>query len=223
MTIIDTVQYITGDKFTRECPAPYRAQHDTIQRALIEASASGSFPQTIKLFNDAKSFMLTERDISLIIPKREQADVFYALKMGEYSFNVPSYCLYVLRSLYEEFGSVSLAIKALSKGQFKVFFQKNYLTDATMLDVIKSYIDPDYEPFTLSKLRIHHKDYDEIYIADKDMVALLPKDLSEALTDNDLPQIEVTKDGLAIKGLLLRFLGGHYGAINSIYDLRGLI
>jgi hypothetical protein len=92
-----------------------------------------------------------------------------------------------------------------------------------MRDVFKNFVDPDYEPLTAANLRIKHKNYDEVLVLQQDMVALLPKEVSERLSDRDLSDIVLTKDGLSVQGLLLRFMGGHYGGTNSIYDLRGLV
>ena len=164
-----------------------------------------------------------EPDISNMFPKSEREEMFYCLKNNGYSPNVPGKCIYLFKTLTAKYGSASLALKALPNAYLTILFQKNYLEGCTVRDVIKSFADPEYEPFTPAKLRIQHKDYDEIYVASEDMVALVPKDISAKIADSDIPQIELGKKGLEVSGLELRFMANHYGAINSFYDLRELI
>lgn len=223
MTILEMAPYVNGDTFTRECTSPIRCTPEMYARAVKEAASSMTFANTINLIEDYRDFDYIEPDVSQIFPVSEKEEMFYCLKNGGYSPTVPAKCLYVLKTLFKKYGSVSLALKSLNKDTFTVFFQKNYLQDCCMRDVIKSCVDPDYEPFTPSRLRLCHDTYDEILVCEKDMVALLPKSLSARLTDRDLGDITLTKEGLAIKGLILRIMGEYYGACNSIYDLRELV
>lgn len=223
MTITEMAPYVYGDIFTRESPAPARCTPAMYKKVVEAASTSGTYSRTIELIDDYKDFLYLEPDIANIFPASEREEMFYCLKNGGYCNDVPAKCIYVLKTLFAKYGSVSLALKALNVNTFKVFFQKNYLNDCTMRDVIKNFVDPDYEPLTETNMRIRHKDYDEVLVLEQDMVALLPKVISGRLADTDLPKITMEQDGLAVDGLLLRFMGGYYGAVNSKYDYRGLV
>lgn len=223
MTILEMAPYINGDAFTRECKAPIRCTPEMYARVVKEAACNDSFERVLSMIEDYRDFAELMPDIARVFPVSEREEMFYCLKNGGYSPAVPAKCIYILRTLFKEHGSISLALKALSKDALTIFFQKNYLDGCSLRDVIKSMVDPDYEPFTPARLRIQHKDYDEVLVQSKDMVALLPKNLSMRLTEKDLEGIELTKDGLAVNGLLLRIMGEYYGACNSIYDLRRLV
>lgn len=223
MTILEMAPYINGDIFTRECKSPIRCTPEMYARVVKEAACNDSFQKVLSIIDDYRDFAELMPDIARVFPVSEREEMFYCLKNGGYSPAVPAKCIYILRTLFAKHGSVSLALKALGKDTITIFFQKNYLDNCTLRDVIKSMVDPDYEPFTPARLRIQHKDYDEVLVQSKDMVALLPKNLSMRLTEKDLEGIELTKDGLAVNGLLLRIMGEYYGACNSIYDLRRLV
>lgn len=223
MTLLDMTPYITGDLFTRECASPVRCTPSMLAKAVAEAEVSETFNVSIKYIESYQDFVMMEPDIGAQFPKSEREEIFYCLKNKGYSPAVPARCIYVMKTLYEKYGSASIALKALNKNLFTIFFQKNYMDGYTMRDVIKTFCDPEYEPFTVSRLRVQHKDYDEVYIASTDMVALLPKPISQRIQDVDIPKIIVTKYGLELDGYVLRQLAGYYGAVNSTYDLRGLI
>lgn len=223
MTILEYAPYMNGDVFTRECPPPVRCTPYMYDKVVKEAGASDTFANVIGLIDSYKEFLEVEVDVANSIPPSEREEMFYCLKNGGYSDAVPAKCIYIFKTLFAKYGSVSLALKALPQSMFTVFFQKNYLKDCTMRDVVKSLVDADYEPFTTANLRIEHTDYDEIYIIETDMVALLPKSISHVLTDQDISRITVDKCGLQVNGLYLRFMANHFGAINSTYDLRAVV
>lgn len=223
MTLLEMEPYITGRAFTRECQAPARCTPEMFSLVCSEAAASDTCAKVLKIVERYQDFMDFEPDISNMFPKTEREEMFYCLKNNGYSPNVPGKCIYLLKTLTAKYGSASLALKALPNAYLTILFQKNYLEGCTVRDIIKSFADPEYEPFTPAKLRIQHKDYDEIYVASEDMVALVPKDISAKIADSDIPQIELGKKGLEVSGLELRFMANHYGAINSFYDLRELI
>lgn len=223
MTLLDFAPYVNGDAFTRECPAPVRCTPYMYDKVVKEAGASDTFSSVIQLIDSYEEFLSVEVDVAKSIPVSEREEMFYCLKNGGYSEDVPAKCIYIFKTLFAKYSSVSLALLALPKSMFTVFFQKNYLKDCTMRDVIKSLIDPDYEPFTTANLRIKHKNYDEVYVVDQDMVALLPKDISDKLTDTDISRMYLAKTGLTVDGLLVRCMAGHFGAINSTYDLRAVV
>lgn len=223
MTILEMAAYVNGDTFTRECKPPIRCTPEMYARVVQEAAASETYKDVIGVLDTAESFAIMETDVCRSMPKSEREEMFFCLKNGGYSPDVPAKCIYVLKTLFEKYGSVSLALKALPNHLFTIFFQKNYLNGCCMRDVIKSLIDSDYEPFTSANLRIKHKDYDEVYVLEQDMVALFPKDISNKLTDTDVSRISLDKRGLTVDGLVIRIMAGHYGAVNSIYDLRAVI
>lgn len=223
MTISEMAPYMNGDMYTRECKAPSRCTPQMYEKVVELAASSKSFASMISMIEDYRDFMHLEPDIANLFPISEREEMFFCLKNGGYCTDVPAKCIYTFKKLFDQYGSVSIALKALPVNTFKVFFQKNYLNNCTMRDVIKNFIDPDYEPLSAARLRLSHDTYDEVLVLEKDMIALLPKDIASKLSDKDLAGITLGKDGLEIDGLLLRFMGGHYGAINSNYDLRRLV
>lgn len=223
MIILEFAPYVNGDLYTRECKAPARCTQHLYEKVVAAAAASEECKKIVSLTNSYMDFMYMMPDVANLFPLTEREEMFYCLKNGGFCPDVPAKCICVLKELYAQTGSVSLALKSLPSNMFKVFFQKNYLNNCTMRDVIKSFIDPDYEPFTTSMLRLKHKDYDEVYVLQTDMVAFLPKKLSAVIADTDIHKIVMGENGLEIDGLLLRQLGGYYGACNSNYDLRALV
>lgn len=223
MTIMEMAPYIYGTEFTRECSNPVRCTPYMYDKVIDAASCSDDYEGLMKHIFDYRDFVEMAPDISRLFPVSEREEMFYCLKNGGYCEDVPAKCIYVLKEGYNKYDSATLALKATPAPLLKIFFQKNYFNNCTMRDVIKNFIDPDYEPLTPSNLRIKHEMYHEIYVASQDMVALVPPSISEKLSDRDLADITLGKDGLEIKGLLLRMMGGYYGACNSTYDLRLLV
>lgn len=223
MKITEMAPYVFGDTFTRSVQAPTRCTPSLFEKVVEAASESSTYSDTIDMIYNVKDFVYLHPDIANIFPASEKEEMFYCLKNGGYCEDVPAKCIFVFKTLFNWYGSASIALKCLTANTFKVFFQENYLNNCTMRDVIKNFVDPDYEPLTESNLRIRHETYDEVLVLSTDMVALLPKDISNILSDADIAKIILGKNGLEIDGLLLRFMGGHYGACNSIYDLRRLV
>ena len=223
MTILEMYPYIMGEVYTRDRHEPSRFDNKIWAVVRTRVADSETFDYTIKNVQTCSDFMKLQPDIAEAIPRSLQEEMFYSLKLGFYSPEVPAKCIYIMKTLFEKHGSFSLALKALPVSTFNLFFQTRYFSGVTMRDIAKTFCDPDFEPFSPSKLRLKHKDYDEVYVASEDMVALLPKAISEKLTDTDLPRIVKEKTDLMIDGLKLRQMGQYFGAVNSTYDLRELI
>lgn len=223
MTILEMYPYIMGEVYTRDRHEPSRFDNKIWAVVRNRVADSETFDYTIKNVQTCSDFMKLQPDIAEAIPRSLQEEMFYSLKLGFYSPEVPAKCIYIMKTLFEKHGSFSLALKALPVSTFNLFFQTRYFSGVTMRDIAKTFCDPDFEPFSPSKLRLKHKDYDEVYVTSEDMVALLPKAISEKLTDTDLPRIVKEKTDLMIDGLKIRQMGQYFGAVNSTYDLRELI
>lgn len=224
MKLIEMEPYVNGIEFTRTCKEPVRCDPEILERALTTLSGIRDSDKIVSVCEIPRDFYYFLPDLEKIVPKSQQEEIYYSIKNHGYSPVVPAKCVYYFSTLYKKYGSLNLALKALRSRDLNVFFQKGYLADGySMRDVFCTLFDREYECFAPHKRRIKHRTFDEVYVEKTDMVALLPKDISQALSDRDLERLEVGPNGLKIDDFTLRFLAGHYGAINSIYDLRDVI
>lgn len=221
MTILDFSSYIMGLDYTRESNSPERAdvQLYNIVANLVEKSFSAKI--NLETTEVADKFFAVEPDIASEVPKKFRSDIFYALKNGYLVDEIPSKALYIITKAYNNYKLPNLIFKQVSDKDREILFQRNYLASGfTYRDIICSLFNPSFEPLSDKNRVIKYDTFSEVYVASTDMVAAIPNVIVENLSRSDVHKIEVDNNGLKIGNTYLRTLGGLYGSVNSIYDLR---
>lgn len=186
---------------------------DSIAKALFDA------------YDVAADFYRSMPDFKYHIPKEVREDAFYAAKNGMIYNQIPAFCVYILRKCYDQcFGIPNLLLKIIPVSILKKFFAENYFGGGVSLyDAICNICTEEYSPLSMHHVKNKLKDFTEIYVESTDMVAAVPHDIGDALTDASISCIKTSPNGLESGGMLLRTMCGRVGAINSVYDLRKVL
>lgn len=230
MTLNDLAPYILGKCFTGEDPHIVRGNPDILQCFVDMLNANPIAKEFFNSYEVHNNFFETMPDFAHAIPKELQAECFYATKNGEdgsgvMCYEIPAICTYVLRKAWAECDGIpNMILKVIPMSVLCQMLQQNYFMGGlTLRDVICTTCSPDYNPLSFKHLKNKVGDFTEIYVASTDMVAVVPNAIADCLDDDGISRIEVTPNGLASNGILLRTMANYVGAINSIYDLRELI
>lgn len=224
MNLNDKYKYVIGEsKFSEKKSVSFPTQEEFKSWVDIGNDVE-RFQDYVDSLQSHLDFYKIFLDLKNVIPPSKKEEFFYEMKNGFRAQGVPARFIWYMKHLYSIYNSANIAVMMLSDKDCEVFFSENYFKDGiTARDVIKEFIDKDYEPLHNGNLRVNHGSYYEVYLPKEDMVALLPTKLANSLSDNDLLNIDQGENGLEIEGELLRSRTGYYGAINSVYDLRELI
>lgn len=221
MTLAELQPYITGERFSREAVEPYRLDINLYKNLAQVVSESVSAQKNLDVCELPVDFYRVEPDIKYLVPMQAREEMFYALKNGAANPDVPSKLVYYIKKSYNMDKMPNLIFKKIPESELKVFFQENYLGNGyTIRDVVCSIIDPHYIPVNNYTRLVKYDNFVEVYVESTDMVAALPNPMVKNLSQRDIHNIKVDSSGLRIGDCYLRSLGGYYGAVNSIYDLR---
>lgn len=218
-------RYITGEKKTEPPAVPVELDIEqlAIFKGLIDVDHyAGTF---FRNFDNAQVFYDTMPDFAHHISKEQLNEVYYAAKCNNVIKGCPSLCQFMLMQAWKEAnGMPNLIMKIIPLQMLKTFFKQNYFGEGLTLEkLVQGLCCDTYLPLSEARPKVEHKTFTELYIKETDMVAAVPKQIAQALSDDDVLAIKVTKQGLETHGVKLRTMCGYLGAINSTYDLRELI
>lgn len=223
--LCDLEPYILGKKYFGEAKNQPRLTQEILDKFVKCLEEDPIAKEFFTVFDSANDFYNTAVDFKHFIPKDMRTEVFYAAKNGFGYVQVPSFCVYMLRKAWDKCNGIpNLIFKVLPATCIKEFCKKEYLLGGLSLrDVVCNVCTPDYTPLSLYHPKNKLKDFTEIYIHSTDMVAAIPHSIGDCLSEDSVTSIKLETNGLAINGVLLRTMCGYVGAINSNYDLRGLL
>lgn len=222
-TIPELAPFIRGEEFTGVYTGE-RINQDAISLFCEMLSQSMTARVTLENCDHYKDFYAIEVDFKHYISPKDRENCFYAAKNGNFCWQIPPFCQYMIKKAWDAYKIPNLVLKIIPAPVLNVFFQKDYLSGGvTIRDVICNVACDEYNEFTETRMRNNFGRYMELYIAETDMVAVVPKSIGQSLDDRTLLYVSPTEYGLAVNGVLLRTMCGYTGAINSTYDLRALI
>jgi hypothetical protein len=223
MKIIEYAPYIKGIK-----KFPKRDHIEVTSEDLL------NFSELVQGFSDAKE-MLDEMKlastffnkyptIKQMTPSKIQEELFYILKNGKVVTGIPAKFVWVLREA-KKIGSVNYVFKLARSEWLEEFFSEGYLGKGLKLEDAFTYVsgEESHVPLEEGRFAIKMGSHYDVYIQSVDAIAMLPAKLVDMLSNTDIENIEVTKHGLSINGKPIASMGDYLGAINSTYDLRGLV
>ena len=226
LKLIEYEPYINGKIFFPESTKKVsRIDEEMLNKFMSILAGDTVAKQIFDMCDVAQEFFDYTVDFKHWIPKEQRSEIFYAAKNGSYNLLVPSLCVFILKKAWSEAkGIPNLIIKQIPEQMLTMFCSENYfLGSITLYDVICNTCCESYSPLSEVKPRNKVGDFTEIYIPDTDMVAAVPNDIADSLTDQAILSITVTPDGLSVGDRLLRTMCGHFGITNSVYDLREVI
>ena len=217
--------YILGKSFTGDAKDVPRLNRDVFTQFLTMLEESSIAKEFFNVYDNYKDFYTTAVDFKNLIPKEFQMEVFYAAKVGSFYVEAPSFCVYLLKTAYEQANGIpNLVLKLVPVQALTEWFKKGYfLGGLTLRDIICNVCNTDYNPLSEIKPKNRVGDFTELWIKSADMVAAVPNKIADLFDDKGVLDIVDTPNGLESNGVLLRTMGGYVGAINSKYDLRKLI
>lgn len=224
MTLLELEPYIMGKKYTRVAKEPYRGDYALFDKIDDLIKRSNTAQSNLKLYEIPKEFYMVEPDIASFVPRQAREEIFYALKNGFITDEVPAKCIYYIRKAYNLYKIPNLIFKLIPEKEYTIFFQSNYMKNGlTIRDIICNFCDERYTPISSGSLKVPLGKFAEIYINSKDMVAVVPSAIAEVLSHEDILSLAVDIDGIKLGDTYLKFLADYNGACESTYDLRTLI
>lgn len=225
MTLSDLQPYILGkEHFPVKKTEVVRCDQKVLEDFLTMLEADSIAKEFFDSYKNPKDFYLTMKDFFHFIPKEQQNEVFYAAKNGKLYYEVPSSCVYVLQRAYKEAHEIpNLVLKLIPTQLLELWLSEGYLFgDTTLHDVIATVCNANYYPLSVTHVKNKVSNFTELYVKSTDMVAAVPNDIADALSDDSVLSLEVTPDGLTVPGtdIPIRAMGAHLGSVNSTYDLR---
>lgn len=223
LSLIELEPYITGKQFTGEVDIP-RCTEEMLKKFLTMLEEDNIAKECFNAYEYAANFYTAMPDFKHFIPKELQQECFYAAKNGVMYKEIPALCVYLLKKAYESCNGIpNLILKAIPSNVLNEWCKKGYFKGITLQDAICNVCNPKYKPFNNAYLKNPMGDFVEVYVPSEDMVAAVPNSIAEYLDENSIRKIELTDNGLAVNGVLIRTLCNYVGAINSYYDLRKLL
>lgn len=224
-TLSDWEPFISGKEFTKETPNVNRLQENLLDRFMEELNSDTVANTLFKSCDDPRGFFNAMVDFKSWIPKTAMKELFYAAKLKKYSLSVPCFAQFLLERAWSlADGIPNMIIKLLPTAALTELCSKDYFLGGMSLhDVICNVCTEDYTPLCEHHLRNKLQSFTEIYVMDTDMVAAVPHEISDALSDEAIRSIKLTAGGLAVGDRLLSTFGGHFGATHSNYDLRDVV
>lgn len=226
-TLSELEPYITGKKFTGKYDKErIMCSKDMLEDFIKSVRCDEIASRFFDAYESHDDFFNTMVDYkNVITDSNMRKEVFYAAKVGKIYSSVPSLCVYMLQKAWNSAqGIPNLIPYLLPIPSLKLFFKYGYLGGGLSLaDVICNVCTPDYKPLSNTNLKHKVDNFYEVYLPKLDAVAVLPTPIGDLLDDSALREIVHGRNGLEIKGILLRTMAGYVGAIHSTYDLRELI
>lgn len=225
LKLLEYAPYILGKSYFEPGCKVKRIDEEMLQKFVQLLEGDSVAKQIFDMCDVAQEFFDYTVDFKHWIPKELRSEIFYAAKNKSYSVLVPSQCVYLLKKAWEQAkGIPNLIIKQLPEQALTTYCTEGYfLGSATLYDVICNTCCESYSPLSETKPRNKVGNFTEVYVPDTDMVAALPNDIADSLSDSAILSITVTPNGLAVGDRLLRTMCGHFGITNSVYDLREVI
>lgn len=227
MLITEANDYIYGRKFTGEIKRePFRGSEEFLLNAKRTIEKHPTAKENLRLINHHKVFFAQEPDLANDVPKQQQEEFFYGLKLGYISPVIPARVLHILDICANKYGSCNFLLKLLNDKDIERLFSKGYIKEGFCLyDIICSLHTQNYKPLESGTLIAPNKEFYDMYIVETDMVAIIPERLKEKLNPEDIRRIKVDDKthNLMLGDKNLYELANYIGISESTYDLRNLI
>lgn len=225
MKITEAADYILGRKFMEGKRKQFRGTSEVLElgRKLVDIYPTMS--KNLNLLESDTIFYKMEPDVFEKVPKEMREELFYSMKLNQLSSIVPAKTLYFLDKCYKLYGSMNLLPRVIPASYLKQMFTEGHLAEGYNLrDVICSLYDEKYKPISDGDLVVPNRDNWDIYIEETDMVAIIPTEIKEKLTYDDIKRLQIKNKQIVLGELPIRFLSDkHIGATNSIYDLSTIV
>lgn len=224
MEIIEYAKYMQGEEYFGELEKKREETAltlDEMTKLLNKVYHVFGVEQSIKEINTPKAFYQVFDYIKNIVPKEHQEEIFYVLKTGKYSPEVPAKILFAAARAAET-GAVNNFVKQFTPKELESIFMKGYLAEGfTMRDAIASvvgdfHIITEWKPVVPSLT----KGFSEVYIKSQDYVACIPTETMERFSLEDLKDIQVKKGYMVIGKARIARMAPVIGVTDAIFDLR---
>lgn len=186
-------------------------------------SINNSSKVAFDTIDDANAYFSIFPDIKKIIGSKKCVEVFYALKCGFVYDGVPGKLTYMLIELFKLMDkesvnrSLNSAVKLLDKYAGYTYGDSKF----TVKDIIENILGKSVSLLTDYCRKVKVGDYWEVWIPGENAVALIPDDIANMLSSDNLEELYYDSDkGLMLKEIPLRTLNNRVGCTLDDFDLR---
>jgi hypothetical protein len=176
--------------------------------------ASANAKTFYKLFPDIKGYF-----------GKQAVELYYASKLNYRVDRVPSYIVYVLQSAISLNKGTPHANKILNSCYHLLTNEVKFTYNGLTLDkILASLISKDVKLLTPAVSKVKDGEVYEVYVKDAGQVAILPKQIGDALSVQDCENLEFKKSvGIVCKDIPIRTLGGKLGVTLDDFDLTDCV
>lgn len=213
---------------------PYKYTEFTTEEITLFKQMLTTSTMVNNMFNqtdDSSSFLSAVPTFKEVFGAAKSAEIFYAIKTGYYYAGVPSKLVYFINKLFDEVQDssdyVNLALQSglsiLQKyaGYTYKVVQDGAETEFTFINLIQNKIGKSFKLITDSTPKIKIGKVSEVYIRNVDRVALLPGDIADQLSFDNVDAITYEPGvGLVFDKQPLRVFNGRLGIAMNDFDLR---
>lgn len=160
--------------------------------------------------------------LRMFVPSKYEEEVFYALKSGHYSPDMPSKIIYAAQEALKT-GAVNNFLTLFNTNDYNTIFSEGYLPEGySMYDAVCSVVGEFnlIKPWTRIVKSNQFEGFHEVFVPTANYVAVVPSDIAEALTEDDVDELNVKKGILQIGEVPLLHLGNYIGVSSGTFDLR---
>lgn len=176
--------------------------------------------------DDANAFLKKYPAFARVLGSDKAVECFYAYRLG-FSFNgVPNKLVYILDTVNKMSDGTKPNV-AIWRGSNYVsrYADKTFVTpdgeEYTVKDVIDNVFGQNVKLLNDFDNKASIENGFEIYVKECDRIALLPTDIGEQLSNEDIQKITYsTKSGLMLGDIPLRTFNGRLGVTFDDFDLR---
>ena len=181
--------------------------------------------------DDCASFIKAVPAFKEVFDSKVVTELFYAVKLGYYCIGVPSKLLYIINKIFGDLGEngnyINLAIesgKSLLEPYAEYEFdavQDGEIVKYTVVKLIESRINKTFKLLTDAVPMVKVGEVCEVYVRNVDRVALIPNDIMEGMSFDNIDSIEYKpRAGIVFRDIPLREFGSRIGVTTDEFDLR---
>lgn len=154
--------------------------------------------------------------------KRLQESLFYGAKLGFFFEGVPNRLTFLLKKAASTSATPSITLQSVSPLAWGRFLKKGTLPDDICIkDVLDAIYGTETQLVDILQLRVRHREFSEVYVGNVDRICLLPNDIADTLSIEDLQDVRyVPKVGVCVNNEPLRTFDGYKGITMDEFDLR---
>lgn len=197
------------------------ASHEDVKKFNEYLGIHGKVRDIFLSTNSDRQFFTAVPIMNKLVPEEKRQEVFYATKLGRSKVGVPTKLLYLLEESYKVNKTPNRLISNINKNALKPYLNPDMLEEGLrVVDVVGDIVGSTFSTLTSNQKVKRFGNVYEAYIEDIDKVAILPLEIVDSVSREELNNISYDKSkGLVLEGKPLRKIICSSGIVLDDLDL----